>query len=115
MLRRTTKRAKKLAQALEPPMSENKTQQVTNAVEKVIAEQASRFETAMNELNKAQSKGLEQVSALVESVSRTAKEQIAFAEQIGGDRRQPGLAATQNAPRPSPPTAEHPARPSPPA
>src|SRR5258708_39621847 len=97
MLRRTTKRAKKLAQTLEHPMSENKTQQVTNAVEKVIAEQASRFETAMNELNKAQSKGLEQVSALVESVSRTAKEQIAFAEQIGGEGRKLVLAATKNA------------------
>jgi len=78
-------------------MSENKTQQVTNAVEKVIAEQASRFETAMNELNKAQSKGLEQVSALVESASRTAKEQIAFAEQIGGEWRKLVLAATKNA------------------
>jgi hypothetical protein len=78
-------------------MSENKTQQVTNAVEKVIAEQASRFEIAMNELNKAQSKGLEQVSALVESVSRTAKEQIAFAEQIGGEWRKLVLAATKNA------------------
>jgi hypothetical protein len=78
-------------------MSEHKTQQVNNAVEKVIAEQASRFETAMNELNKAQSKGLEQVSALVESVSRTAKEQIAFAEQIGGEWRKLVLAATKNA------------------
>jgi hypothetical protein len=78
-------------------MSENKTQQVTNAVEKVIAEQASRFETVMSELNKAQSKGLEQVSALVESVSRTAKEQIAFAEQIGGEWRKLVLAATKNA------------------
>jgi hypothetical protein len=78
-------------------MSENKTQQVTNAVEKVISEQASRFETAMSELNKAQSKGLEQVSALFESVSRAAKEQIVFAEQIGGEWRKLMLAATKNA------------------
>ncbi len=78
-------------------MSENKTQQVTNAVEKVIAEQASRFETVMSELNKAQGKGLEQVSALVESASRAAKEQIAFAEQIGGEWRKLVLAATKNA------------------
>lgn len=76
---------------------ENKTQQVTNAVEKVISEQASRFETVVTEMNKLQSKGLEQVNALVESVSRTAKEQIAFAEQIGGEWRKLMLAATKNA------------------
>ena len=78
-------------------MSENKTQQVTNAVEKVISEQASRFETAMSEMNKLQSKGLEQVNALVENVSRAAKEQIAFAEQMGGEWRKLVLAATKNA------------------
>jgi len=78
-------------------MSENKTQQVTNAVEKVISEQASRFETAVGELNRMQSKGLEQVNALVESVSHAAKEQIAFAEQIGGEWRKLVLAATKSA------------------
>jgi hypothetical protein len=78
-------------------MSENKTQQVTNAVEKAISEQASRFETAVSELNKLQSKSLEQVSALVESATRAAKEQIAFAEQIGGEWRKLVLAATKNA------------------
>jgi hypothetical protein len=78
-------------------MSENKTQQVTNAVEKVISEQASRFETAVSELNKLQSKSLEQLSAVVESASRAAKEQIAFAEQIGGEWRKVVLAATKNA------------------
>jgi len=76
---------------------ENKTQQVTNAVEKVISEQTTRFETAVSELNKLQSKGLEQVNALVESASRAAKEQIAFAEQIGGEWRKFMLAATKNA------------------
>ena len=35
-------------------MSESKTQQVTNAVEKVISDQASRVETAVSELNKLQ-------------------------------------------------------------
>jgi methyl-accepting chemotaxis protein len=75
-------------------MSENKTQ---NAVEKVISEQASRFETAVSEMNKLQSKGLEQVTALVENVSRVAKEQIAFAEQMGGEWRKLVLAATKNA------------------
>jgi len=78
-------------------MSESKTQQVTNAVEKVISDQASRLETAVSELNKLQSKSLEQVSALVESATRAAKEQIAFAEQIGGDWRKLVLAATKNA------------------
>ena len=78
-------------------MSENKTQQVTNAVEKVISEQASRLESAVSEMNKLQSKGLEQVNALVENVSRTAKEQIAFAEQMGGEWRKLVLAATKNA------------------
>jgi methyl-accepting chemotaxis protein len=75
-------------------MPENKTQ---NAVEKVISEQASRFETAISEMNKLQSKGLEQVNALVENVSRAAKEQIAFAEQMGGEWRKLVLAATKNA------------------
>ncbi|HEY4886829.1 MAG TPA: hypothetical protein VII08_24615 [Myxococcales bacterium] len=78
-------------------MSENKTQQVTNAVEKVISEQASRLESAVSEMNKLQSKGLEQVNALVENVSRAAKEQIAFAEQMGGEWRKLVLAATKNA------------------
>jgi len=78
-------------------MSESKTQQVTNAVEKVISDQASRLETAVSELNKLQSKSLEQVNALVESATRAAKEQIAFAEQIGGEWRKLVLAATKNA------------------
>jgi methyl-accepting chemotaxis protein len=78
-------------------MSENKTQQVTNAVEKAISEHASRVETAVSELNKLQSKGLEQVSTFVESVNRVAKDQIAFAEQMGGEWRKLVLAATKNA------------------
>ena len=78
-------------------MSENKTQQVTNAVEKAISEHASRVETAVSELNKLQNKTLEQVSALVESSSRAAKEQMAFAEQIGGEFRKLMLAATRSA------------------
>jgi methyl-accepting chemotaxis protein len=75
---------------------ENNTQKATAAVEKVISDQSSRLETAMGELNKLQSKGLEQVNALIESVSRSAKEQIAFAEQIGGEWRKLMLAATRN-------------------
>ena len=75
-------------------MSENK---VVAGVEKVMSEQSSRFESAVSEMNKLQSKGLEQASALVESVTRAAKEQIAFAEQIGGEWRKLVLAATRNA------------------
>ena len=78
-------------------MSDNKMQQVTNAAEKAVSEQTSRFENALSEMNKLQSKGLEQVSALVENVSRAAKEQIAFAEQIGSEWRKLMLAATKNA------------------
>jgi hypothetical protein len=70
---------------------------VTNAVEKAISDQASRFETAVNELNKMQSKGLEQVSALVDRMSYAAKEQFTFAEQIGGEWRKLVLAATKSA------------------
>jgi len=79
-------------------MSENKTtQQVTSAVEKAIAEQATRVESAVSELNKLQSKGLEQVSAFIDSVNRAAKDQIAFAEQMGGEWRKLVLMATKNA------------------
>ena len=75
-------------------MFENK---VINGVERVMSEQASRFETTVNEMNKLHSKGLEQASALMESVSRAAREQIAFAEQIGGEWRKLVQAATKNA------------------
>ena len=75
-------------------MFENK---VINGVERVMSEQASRFETTVNEMNKLQSKGLEQATALMESVSRAAREQIAFAEQIGGEWRKLVQAATKNA------------------
>ncbi|MGZ6125572.1 MAG: hypothetical protein ACXWLR_11470 [Myxococcales bacterium] len=78
-------------------MSENKIQQIGSAVEKAVSEQSSRIETTLSELNKLQSKGLEQVSALVESMTRVAKEQIAFAEQMGGEWRKLILASTRNA------------------
>jgi hypothetical protein len=78
-------------------MSENKIQQIGTAVEKAVSEQSSRIETSLSELNRLQSKGLEQVSALVESMTRVAKEQIAFAEQMGGEWRKLILASTRNA------------------
>ena len=78
-------------------MSENKIQQIGSAVEKAVSEQSTRIETALNELNKLQSKGLEQVSAVVESMTRVAREQIAFAEQMGGEWRKLILASAKNA------------------
>ena len=78
-------------------MSENKIQQIGSAVEKVVSEQSSRIETALSEFNKLQTKGLEQVSAMVESMTRAAKEQIAFAEQMGGEWRKLILASTKSA------------------
>ena len=78
-------------------MAENKIQQIGNAVEKAVSEQASRVETAVSELSKLQSKGLEQATAFIESATRTAKEQIAFAEQMGGEWRKLMLAATRSA------------------
>jgi len=78
-------------------MAENKLQQIGSAVEKAVAEQASRVESAVSELSKLQSKGLEQASAFLESATRTAKEQIAFAEQMGGEWRKLVLAATRSA------------------
>lgn len=78
-------------------MSENKIQQIGSAVEKVVSEHSSRIETALSEFNKLQTKGLEQVSAMVESMTRAAKEQIAFAEQMGGAWRKFILASTKSA------------------
>jgi len=67
------------------------------AVEKMIAEQTARFEAAVAELTKLQGKSVEQVNQLVEGAARVAKEQIAFAEQLGGEWRKLVLAATRNA------------------
>jgi len=77
-------------------MSENKVQQIGSAVEKAVSEQSTRIETALGELNKLQSKALEQVSAMVESMTRAAKEQVAFAEQMGGEWRKLILSSTKN-------------------
>jgi hypothetical protein len=74
-----------------------KVEQVTSAVEKAIADQAARYETAVAELGKLQSKGIAQANAFVESVTRVAHEQIAFAEQLGGEWRKLVLATTRNA------------------
>ena len=78
-------------------MLENQIQQIGSAVEKVVSELASRAETAVSELNKLQSKGKEQASIFNEGVTRATQQQIAFAEQIGGEWRKLVLAATRNA------------------
>ena len=74
----------------------SKIEQVTGAVEKVIAEQAARYETAVAELGKLQSKGIAQTNEFVEGVTRATHEQIAFAEQLGGEWRKLVLAATRS-------------------
>lgn len=74
-----------------------KVEQVAGAVEKVIADQAARYEIAVTELGKLQSKGLAQANAVFESITRAGQEQIAFAEQLGGEWRKLVLAATRSA------------------
>jgi len=76
---------------------ETKVQQVTNAVEKAVTDAGSFFESAMGELNKLQAKGLENASVVLDSAARVTKEQIAFAEQLGGEWRKMVLTATKNA------------------
>jgi hypothetical protein len=80
-------------------MSEFQTQaaKVTSAVEKVIADFGARVETAVSELNKLQAKGVEQAQTVIETATRVTQEQIAFAEQVGGEWRKLVLAATRSA------------------
>jgi hypothetical protein len=77
-------------------MSEQ-TQKAIPAVEKIIGDQTARFEAAVAELGKLQSKSVDQLNAFVEGATRVAHEQIAFAEQLGGEWRKLVLAATRNA------------------
>ena len=80
-------------------MSEIKTQiqQVTNTIEKVIAEQASNIEVAIGEAKKLQAEGLNQAGAFMQSAIRMGNDQLAFAEQITGEWRKLVLTATRNA------------------
>jgi len=80
-------------------MAELKAQveQAANTLEKAIAEQTSRFETAVAELAKLQSKGIAQANAFFEDATRVAKEQIAFAEQLGIEWRKLVLASAKTA------------------
>jgi hypothetical protein len=89
---------------MESAMSKNTnhTQKTTTiptipGVEKLISEQTTRFEAAVAELGKLQSKSVAQVNVFVEGATRLAHEQIAFAEQMGGEYRKLMLAATRSA------------------
>ena len=68
-----------------------------NPVEKLIADQTARFEAAVAELGKLQTKGIAQAQAYFENATRVAQEQIAFTEQLGGEWRKIVLAATHSA------------------
>jgi hypothetical protein len=73
------------------------TKYTNSAVEKLIAEQTARFEAAMTEIGNLQSKAAAQVNVMVEGATRVAHEQIAFAEQLGGEWRKLVLSATRGA------------------
>ena len=80
---------------------QNKTANAVNAAangaEKLFTEQTARFETAIADLSKLQSKGIAQAQAFFENATRLTQEQVAFAEQIGGEWRKIVLAATRSA------------------
>lgn len=78
-------------------VSQGKNSNPGNGVEKVIADQTARFEAAVANLGKIQSQGIAQAQAYFENASRVAQEQIAFAEQLGGEWRKIVLAATRSA------------------
>jgi len=80
-------------------MAELKAQveQAANAVEKTISEQAARFETLAAEVVKLQNKGIAQASVFLEDATRIARDQLAFAEQIGSEWRKLMLASTKSA------------------
>ena len=61
-------------------MAEIKTQveQAASSLEKVIAEQTARIETAVAEVSKLQTKSIAQASALFEDATRIVREQVAF-------------------------------------
>lgn len=84
-------------QARQTTPSSNPIQNVTSGVEKVIAEQTARFEAAVAEIGKLQTKGIAQAQTYFENATRVTQEQVAFAEQLGGEWRKLVLAATRSA------------------
>src|SRR3979411_2237508 len=88
MLHCTTTRAAGPAHLKEQTMADqNYTQQAAKAFERATNEQPPRFDRAVAELSKLQSKGIAQATALIEGAARVAQEQVAFAEQPGGEGR----------------------------
>ena len=84
-------------QARQGTNSSNPVNNLGNGVEKVIADQTARFEATVAEFGKLQTKGIAQAQAYFENATRVAQEQIAFAEQLGGEWRKIVLAATRSA------------------
>jgi len=78
-------------------MYETQMKNVTSAVEKVITEMGTRFDTTVAEINKLQTLGLEQAKTVLETAARATQEQIAFSQQVGGEWRKMVLAATRGA------------------
>jgi methyl-accepting chemotaxis protein len=62
-----------------------------------MVELNSKIEQAVVEMARLQSKSVAQANAFVENVNRVAHEQVAFAEQLGGEWRKLVLAATRSA------------------
>ncbi|MFL5248932.1 MAG: hypothetical protein ACJ783_18400 [Myxococcales bacterium] len=80
-------------------MAEFKAQveQAANSLEKAVAEQTARFESAVQEMTKLQSKSIAQANAVFEDVARVAREQIAFGEQLASEWRKAVLASVKSA------------------
>jgi hypothetical protein len=72
-------------------------EQVTSTIEKAVAEQATRFEGAIAELTKLQTKGITQVQAYFDDAVRLTREQFTFAEQLGAEWRKTVLASAKAA------------------
>jgi len=74
-----------------------KVEQAVSSIEKAIADQTGRYESAVGELMKIQSKSIAQAQTLFEDVARIAREQIAFAEELGGEWRKLWLTSAKSA------------------
>jgi hypothetical protein len=76
---------------------ETQTQKFTSAVEKAIGDMTARVEGAVSELSKLQAKSVEQANLVIETTTRVTQDNLAFAEQIGGELKKLVLAATRGA------------------
>jgi methyl-accepting chemotaxis protein len=76
---------------------ETQTQKLTSAVEKAIGDLTARVETAVSEMSKLQAKSVEQANLVIETTTRITQDNLAFAEQVGGELKKLVLAATRGA------------------